>query len=101
MEGVRYRERAFRLEPGDTIYVYTDGVPEAQNGAQAFFGTDRLLEALDGQSEKAARKEGEDKRDYTELAAVTTSVKNALSAFVGNAPQFDDITMLCFRYYGE
>ena len=101
MEGVRYRERAFHLEPGDTIYVYTDGVPEAQNTAQAFFGTDRLLEALDRQSERAARKEDGEKRDFTELAAVTTSVKDALSAFVGNAPQFDDITMLCFRYYGE
>ena len=101
MEGIRYRERKFHMEPGDAIYVYTDGVPEAQNAAKQFFGTDRMLDALNRVERTAshAGESGED--DASELKEVTTAVKDALDQFVKNAPQFDDITMLCFRYHGN
>ena len=101
IEGIRYRERAFRMEPGDTLYVYTDGVPEAQNSAKEFFRTDRMLDALNAQLGKSGPSGENGEKDFSSLKAVTTSVKDAIDQFVGNGPQFDDITMLCFRYYGK
>ena len=89
------------MEPGDAIYVYTDGVPEAQNAAKQFFGTDRMLDALN-RVERTSVHPGESGEDVaSELKEVTTAVKDALDQFVKNAPQFDDITMLCFRYHGN
>ncbi len=87
MEGIRFREHSFELSPGDTLFVYTDGVAEATNANDELFGTDRLLTALN--HDPAA----EPKR---QLAAV----KQAIDDFVGDAPQFDDITMLCLHYTG-
>lgn len=87
MEGVCFWEHEFELYPGDTLYVYTDGVPEAVNENNEMFGTDRMLKALQNCS-------GNSPREYCE------EVKKELDAFVGTADQFDDITMLTFNYYG-
>ena len=46
MEGIPFREHSFELHPGDRLFVYTDGVPEATNADNELFGTDRMLEAL-------------------------------------------------------
>ncbi len=84
MEDVPYREQEILLQPGDTIFVFTDGVTEATSAENKLYGKERLLEALD----RAAVKTPE------ELLA---AVKEDVDAFVGDAPQFDDITMLSLK----
>ena len=87
MEGMRFREHGFTLNPGDSVFVYTDGVTEATDPADRLFGTERMLEALN-------REPGADAK------TLLTNVHAAIDGFVGDAPQFDDITMLCMQYYG-
>ncbi len=86
MEGVKFREHEFELNHGDTLFCYTDGVTEATDAHNILFGNDRLLAALnedpDGDPEKICK-----------------NVKESIDFFVGEAPQFDDITMLCFKYH--
>ena len=88
MEGMRFREHTFELHPGDSLYVYTDGVAEATNAGEELFGTDRMLRALNRNP----------KADVTELLQ---TVKEEIDVFVNTAPQFDDITMMCLKYYGK
>ncbi len=88
MEGMQFADHEFELHPGDIVYVYTDGVPEATNADNELFGTDRLLEALN-QNKTAQPNE------------LLPEVKKAIDAFVGDAPQFDDITMLAFKFFGR
>ncbi len=87
MNGLRFREHEFRMNPGDCLFVYTDGVPEATNARNELFGNDRMLEALN--------RDPDAKPD-----ALLGAVGSAVEAFVGDAPQFDDITMLALKYYG-
>ena len=87
MEGARYREACWTLNPGDGLFVYTDGVPEATNDREEMFGNDRMLAALNrciGQNPQGILK----------------GVREDVDAFVGDAPQFDDLTMMAFLYYG-
>lgn len=88
MEGSRYREYELTLEPGDTLFVYTDGVAEATDAHDQLYGTDRMLAALN--SHKSALPE-----------ALLPLLKQDIDAFVGDAPQFDDITMLGLRLTDE
>lgn len=88
LEDVPYAPRHITLSPGDTIYVYTDGVPENANEAGEFFGEERLEKIL-----LAAR--------GLEPVPLCIKVKEELDAFTGGAEQFDDITMLALRYTGE
>ena len=88
MEGIRYRKNELQLQPGDTLYLYTDGVTEAINVDQELFGEDRLLEALN-------RDAGADPQ------RICDGVKAEVDVFAGEAEQFDDITMLCISYHGE
>lgn len=87
MDGIRYKEYEIELEPGDKIFVYTDGVPEATNANYEFYGTDRMVDALNS-------KENEDPKELLQ------TVRASVDAFVGNAEQFDDLTMLCLEYKG-
>ena len=87
IEGIRFQQHEFQLNPGDSIFVYTDGVAEATNGDSELYGTERMLGALN--SEPDAQPE-----------QVLTNVMNDITGFVDGAEQFDDITMLCFRYMG-
>ena len=87
MDIARYRDYEIQMEKGDQIFVYTDGVPEATNSQEAFYTTDRMIEAL-------RWAEGGSPQDI--LAAVHASVQD----FAGGAPQFDDLTMLCLEYKG-
>ena len=88
MEGIRFKEHEFEMNKGDRLFVYTDGVPEATNADNVLFGTDRMLDALNSQP---------DADDKT----ILNNVKKAVDEFVGDAPQFDDLTMLDFTYYGK
>lgn len=87
MPGIRYRENAFQMDPGDQLFVYTDGVPEAINKDEEQFGTDRMLEVLNRNIDAGPEK-------------ILACMKEELAAFAGEVPQFDDTTMLCFRYKG-
>ena len=87
MEGMRFREHSFELHPGDTLFVYTDGVPEATNAGNELYGSERMVEALN-QNLQANPQE------------TLKTVRESIDAFVGDAPQFDDITMLCLHYTG-
>ena len=85
MEGIRMKEYEIQLESGDRLFVYTDGVPEATDAHNELFGTERMLEALN-EDPKAKPEE------------LLHSVQKHIDAFVGDAPQFDDITMLGITY---
>lgn len=85
MEGVRYRVNELELLPGDRIFLYTDGVPEATNGESELYGEERLLAFMNNHI-------------ATEATALLTALKGNIDEFVGEAPQFDDITMLMFDY---
>ena len=87
MEGIRYRRFELQLQPGDTICLYTDGVTEATNPAQQFYGNERLLNLLNRQQKAAAR-------------TICESIKTDVDAFAGDAEQFDDITLLCLTWHG-
>ena len=88
MEGTNFKENGFKLNPGDSLYVYTDGVTEATNSGGALFGEKRLIESLNRDTSAST----------TETLAI---VRKDVDKFVGGASQFDDITMLCFKYYGK
>ena len=87
MEGSKYREYTVSLQAGDRLFVYTDGVPEATDAAQAAFGTDRMLDALNREPDAGP-------------AALLRNVRAAVGEFVKDAEQFDDLTMLCIEYRG-
>lgn len=87
MEGVKYRKGEHPLRPGDTLFVYTDGVTEANNIDNELFGDDRLLDALNS-------------CDSDSMEGICKHVKKCVDEFAGKAPQFDDITMLAVRYNG-
>jgi sigma-B regulation protein RsbU (phosphoserine phosphatase) len=84
----KYKNTEITLKKGDSIFVYTDGVAEANNAAEELFGTDRTLEALNAIHEGASQKE------------VLAGVRAAVDTFVKEAPQFDDLTMLGMKYFG-
>ena len=88
MEGARYRDYEIRLERGGSIFVYTDGVPEATNVNSEMFGTDRMLQALNRSPEKKP-------------TAFINEVGAAVTAFTGEAPQFDDVTMVGMTWLGK
>jgi sigma-B regulation protein RsbU (phosphoserine phosphatase) len=85
MEGVCYRTNEITLNEGDRLFLYTDGVPEATNAENKLYGEDRLLSFMNQNASMEA----------TELLP---SLKTNIDEFVGEAPQFDDITMLMFDY---
>jgi sigma-B regulation protein RsbU (phosphoserine phosphatase) len=85
MAGARYKEYELQLEPGDKLFVYTDGVPEATDAANELFGTERMLAALN--EDPAAAPE-----------QILEQVRRAVDGFVKDAEQFDDLTMLCIEY---
>ncbi len=87
MEDMVYKSYEMHLDPGDCLYVYTDGIPEAINTKEEQYGTDRMISALN------------ENKDLT-MEELLKSVKASQDEFVGEADQFDDITMLGFRYNG-
>ena len=88
MEGVRYKDYELTLNKGDSIFLYTDGIPEATNADNEQFGTDRMIAALNIKSDGSPEE-------------VLENIHHEVNKFVGDAVQFDDLTMLCLRYNGE
>ena len=87
MEGTRYRDYELDLMPGDSLYLYTDGVTEAHDKAGALFGTERMIGALNTDPGAGAE----------ELLA---GMDRELEKFSQDAEQFDDITQMYFKYCG-
>lgn len=88
MEGVRYRKNELQLKPGDVIYLYTDGVTEATDINNQLYGEERLSTVLDTNKEQNTQ-------------IICDEVKKDVDIFVGEAPQFDDITMLALKFNGS
>ncbi len=84
MENMKYKDYEISLESGDKLFVYTDGVPEATDKDEELFGTERMLEAL--RKDPQANPQG-----------ILKNVRTAVDDFVGDAEQFDDLTMLCLQ----
>ena len=86
MDGVRYRSGSLVMNDGDRIFQYTDGVTEATSSSNELYGMERLEKVLS---------------DNTSCSPLDLlpKVKEDIDAFVGDAPQFDDITMLCLEYH--
>ena len=85
MEGVQYRAGELMLGEGDRLFLYTDGIPEATNADNQFYGEDRILAFMNNHI----------KVDSKQLLS---AVKTSIDEFVDGAPQFDDITMLSFDF---
>ena len=81
MEGMPYSQYEFDLEKGGTLFLYTDGCPEATNANNELFGTNRMLTALNRDSSASPKD-------------LLSNMTDAVNTFVGDAPQFDDLTML-------
>ena len=88
LPGLKFRENELRLNPGDSLFVYTDGVTEATNSEDKLFKTFRLLDSLNKEPDADAKR-------------MCEIVSEEVDKFVGDAPQFDDITMLGFKYLGN
>ena len=88
VEGVRYREHGFQLQPDDTLFLYSDGVLEAANEAGEIFTVDRVLEALNRESDASP-------------TILQMTVQSAVERFSGGILQEDELTMLCLKYYGS
>lgn len=84
MEGMPYGEYEFDLGKGDALFVYSDGVPDAINSLEEQFQRERMLEVLNKNFEEAPE-------------TLIKNMKAEIDAFVGEADQFDDITMLAIR----
>lgn len=85
MEEMRYKCGSIMLEPGDKIFQYTDGVTEATNARNELYGMNRLSDILNKAKDEKPEK-------------IISAVKADIDIFVNEAPQFDDITMLCLEY---
>ncbi|MBQ1899043.1 MAG: serine/threonine-protein phosphatase, partial [Ruminococcus sp.] len=88
MSGMRYKDYEFTLKEDDALFLYTDGIPEANNIDKELFGNDRMLDALN--IDPNAKPE-----------QILSNMKEEVKKFVGEADQFDDLTMLCLKYHGN
>ena len=85
MEDVQYSEHQIKLQKGDKLFLYTDGVVEATNANNELFTEARMREALSKLRSKSP-------------SDILKGMKHSIDSFVGDAPQFDDITMMLFEY---
>ena len=88
LKKARFREDSFVMQPGDQLFIYTDGVTEAKNAEGRMYGMDRVTDALNRN------------RD-AEPEALLLHMREDIDRFVGDAEQFDDLTMLSFIYRPE
>ena len=75
------RGLSFLFMPGDKLFIYTDGVPEAADSDDRLFGTERMLSALNESPDAAPEQ-------------ILKNVRRAVDSYVTDAEQFDDLTML-------
>lgn len=88
MPNMKYKQYEIQLEPGDKLFIYTDGVPEAEDRDHNLFGTERMLVALN-------------KDTNTTPKEILKNVRHAVNNFAKGTEQFDDLTMLCLEYRGK
>ena len=86
LPGMEYKEQQCKMHHDDALFLYTDGLSEAENSTHQQFGLDRIKEAL---------------RGFKNSDAHLSNIQNTVNAFVGDAPQSDDLTMLFIHYLGE
>ena len=87
MQDLRCREYQMKLDPGSTLFLYTDGVPESTDNEGHQFGLAQTLEALNRTPDASP-------------VQLLRNVEEAVRTFTGDAPPFDDMTMLCIHYNG-
>lgn len=87
MEGIGYKEYVLQMNPGDKLFVYTDGVSEATAAGGDMFGTERMVVTLNSCADGSP-------------ADLLRKVSSDVDAFVGDAEQVDDMTMMCLEYKG-
>ena len=87
IEGMAYKEYEIQMMPGTSLFLYTDGVMEATDKDFNLFGSDRMIDALNTEPDATPE-------------LILENVQKAIDQFVGEAEQFDDITMMCLTYNG-
>ena len=87
MPELKTKPYELQLHPGDRLFVYTDGVPEAINEQEEQYGDQRMLQTLN-------------RYRWQNMTDIISKVRENIQNFTGTAPQFDDITMLGFTFYG-
>ena len=85
MDGIRYRQYEIRMQPGDQLFLYTDGVTEAMNPEEELYGENRLKNYLNAHIS-------------TDVKAVLEGLKEDIDKYARDEEQFDDITMLLMHY---
>ena len=85
MDGIKYKEQSLMMEPGDVLFVYSDGVVEATNLDKELYGDDRLRECLNEHPDETAQQ-------------LCESVLADVNKFYEGAEQFDDITELSLKF---
>ena len=88
MPGMKYQNYEVQLTKGGKLFVYTDGVPEANDSNDELFGNERMVEALCSAGDDASAEE------------ILETVDKAVAAYTDGTEQFDDLTMLCLTYNG-
>ena len=81
---MKYIEQEMTLNKGDKLFLYTDGLPEATNGDNQMFKIERTILTLNKCKEQSPEE-------------ILSSMSKAVNKFVGDAPQFDDLTMMCIE----
>ncbi len=84
IEGLQFKGGTMQLQPGETLFLYTDGVTEAMNGSNEAFGEERMTDSLSDVCLHGAQE-------------VVEALRSDVADFVGQAEQSDDITMLVIR----
>ena len=87
LDGIPYQQETIQIEKGDSIYLYSDGATDAINLDEELFGEERLAQSINVHKDKTPEE-------------ILKSIKVDIDTFVGEADQFDDITMLCLYYKG-
>jgi sigma-B regulation protein RsbU (phosphoserine phosphatase) len=88
MEGIQYKEHELNLKTGDILFLYTDGITEANSNYNGFYGEDRLKETIN-------------KYGNESLDRIIENIKNDVYEFCRDENQFDDMTMLILKYNGS
>ncbi len=97
LEGSRYRNAVWHMNPGDMLFLYTDGVPEANNDKKELFGRQRMMDAL---AESLKITEENSDPAHRDLQLFLRALREQIDDFAGEASQFDDLTMMCVEYKG-
>ena len=84
MKNMQYQDFEIRLEKGDKLFLYTDGIPEATDKYNQMYSLDRMLDTLNRYKDRTPQE-------------ILDGIHQSINAFVGEAPQFDDVTMVCLE----